>query len=447
METIVKRCAGLDIHKKSIMVCVLIVAASGKVEKFVREFGTMTCDLLSLSDWLEESEVTNVAMESTGVYWKPVYNILEDRFKVLLCNARHIKQVPGRKSDVKDCEWIAQLLQHGLLRGSYIPSRAQRDLRDLTRHRSQLVSEKTRVSNRIEKILEDANVKLASVASETLGVSGREMIYALISGEQDSTKLAVLARRRLRAKIPELIKALEGRVTEHHRFMLGKLMRHLNFLEEEIEELELRIERLVFSQELSPKDPENRTGADNCEKTDKNSEVKESVPPPYTFSKAASELSQIPGIEQISAQAILAETGTDMSQFPSDKHFSSWARLCPGNNESAGKHKSTKTGKANRWLRSVLTQCAWAAARSKDTYFSSQYKQIAKRRGKKRAIVAVSHTMLTILYHMLKYHRAYVDLGGDYFDKINPKKKQHYHIKRLEELGLKVTVEPLSVAA
>lgn len=446
MDVIYRCCAGIDVHKKMVMVCVLIWQASGRREEHVREYGTMTGDLLALSDWLASLGVTHVAMESTGVYWKPVYNILEERFEVLLCNARHVKNVPGRKTDVRDCQWLAQLLQHGLLKASFIPPRPQRDLRDLTRHRTQLVGEKTRVANRIQKVLEDANVKLASVASDALGVSGRAMIRALISGETDPGRLAELARRRMRGKIPELKRAMLGHVTEHHRFMLERLMGHLDFVEAEIAELEVRIEALVNSPALSPDPGPDNQGPHKPDRAPGNNHPGE-IPDPYTFSQAVSTISTIDGMEERSARAVLAEIGTDMSQFHSDKHLCSWSRICPGNNESAGKRKSGKTGKANRWLRSTLVQCAWAASRTKNTYLAAQYKRIASRRGKKRAIIAVTHSLLKIIYHMLKYHTAYRDLGGDYFDKINPEKTKRYHVKRLEQLGFKVTVEPLETAA
>jgi transposase len=438
VETIVERCAGLDVHKASVEVCARVLEGKS-VREAVRHFGTMTDDLRQLGRWLQSLGVTHVAMESTGVYWKPIFNILEEDFTVLLCNARHIKNVPGRKTDVKDCQWIAQLLQHGLLSGSFIPPRAQRDLRDLTRHRAQLVNEQTRVANRIQKVLEDANIKLSSVASDTLGASGRSMIRALIAGERDPGKLAALARRKLKAKIPQLKRALDGHFTAHHCFMLTTLMRHLDFLDESIAEFDAQIEERVHSAQLSPPEPpgpdESGPGADPSE------------PPPMAFSAAVQALSAMPGIKDVGAPALLAEIGTDMSQFPSHKHLGSWSRICPGNNESAGKRKSGRTGKANRWLRRALCQCAWAASKTKNTYFAAQYRQIAKRRGKKRAIIALAHSMLTAIYHMLKYHTPYTDLGADFFDKIDPARKTRYHLKRLEELGHKVTIEPQIAAA
>jgi transposase len=412
MEIIYRRCAGLDVHKKSIMANVRQIDERGKLDVQTRKFGTMTRDLLALSDWLASHGVTHVAMESTGVFWKPVFNLLEGRFEVLLVNPQHIKQVPGRKTDVKDCEWIGQLLQHGLLRGSFVPPRPQRDLRDLTRHRAQLVAEQTRVANRIHKTLEDANVKLGSVASDILGKSGRDMIQAIIRGEDDPEKMAELARARLRAKIPQLQIALEGRVTEHHRFMLNMLMEHLDMLEELIGQLNQRIEEKMLP-----------------------------------FAKAIQRICTIPGVDRLTAQNVLAEVGTEMTPFPSDAHLASWSGMCPGNNESAGKRRRGKTTKGNRWLRRALSQAAWAASRTKNTYLSSQYRRLAGRRGKKRAVVAVGHTILSVVYHLLKHETTYADLGADYFDRIEPERLTRYLVKRLESLGHRVTLNPQSDAA
>ena len=367
MEIVYGRCAGIDVHKKSIKVCVLWPDASGKSQKEIRTFGTMTRNLLDLSDWLVSKGVTHVAMESTGVYWKPVFNILESHIEVLLVNARHIKTVPGRKTDVKDCEWIAQLLQHGLLKGSFVPPLPQRQLRELTRHRTQLISEQTRVANRIQKVLEDANIKLSSVATDILGVSGRDMLQSIIDGREDPKELAQLARKRLRSKIPELELALEGTLNDHHRFMLKMLWDHLMHLEELTSQLDVRIE-----EKMSP------------------------------FQYAVQQLETVRGIKRRIAEVIIAEMGPDMSKFPSSGHAASWAGLCPGNNESAGKRKSGTTTKGNRWLRRSLSQAAWAASKTKDSYLSARYKRLARRRGKKRAIVAMSHTILVIAYHLLK---------------------------------------------
>lgn len=426
MEVLHKCCAGLDVHKKTVMACVSVMQPSGKPQETVREFGTMTEDLMRLSNWLASQGVTHIAMESTGVFWKPIFNILEERFTVLLCNARDVKQVPGRKTDVCDSQWLAQLLQHGLLRGSFIPPRPQRELRDLTRHRAQLTEEHTRVANRIHKVLEDANIKLGSVASDILGVSGRAMIEAIIEGKQDPDSLAELSRRRLRGKIPELRLALCGRITEHHRFMLETHYEQLLHLERTIGVLDGRIERLARSEELNAPCREDNV---------------------LPFDEAVKVLDTIPGVNVVAAQAIVAEVGTDMRQFPTPAHLSAWAGLSPGNNESAGKRRSGKTTKGSRWLRRVLVQSALSASRTKGSYLSAQYRRIAARRGKKRAAVAVAHSMLVAIHHMLANQVPYADLGADYFDKRDPDRLRRYYTKRLESLGFKVILEESGQAA
>jgi len=403
MEAMFRCCAGLDVHSKTVAACVRRIDDQGKIHAEVRTFGTMTRDLMALLEWLKAEGVSHVAMESTGVFWKPVYNIVEEHLQVLLVNARHIKNVPGRKTDVKDCEWIAQLLQYGLLRGSFIPPRPQRELRDLTRMRTQLTREMSSVANRIHKLLEDTNIKLGVVATDILGVSGRKMIQALIDGETDTVKMADMARGRLRDKIPLLEQALVGKVTEHHQFMLSRLMEHLIYLESQIEQFNQRIEKAA-----------------------------------RPFEKAIATLIPTPGYERASAQSVIAEIGPDMNPFPTDSHLCSWAKLCPGNNESAGKRKSGATGHGNRWLRAILVQVAWAASHKKESYFQAQYRRLAGRRGKKRAIVAVAHSILTVTYYMLKFERSYKDLGGDHFDRIARDRIRRYHIKRLESLGYEV---------
>ncbi len=412
MEPIYPCCAGLDVHKDTVVACLRRIDTAGKVHKEVRTFGTMTRDLLALSDWMAEEGVTHVAMESTGVYWKPIFNILEGRFHVLLVNAQHIKQVPGRKTDVKDCEWIAQLLQHGLLRGSFIPDRPLRDLRDLTRQRVQLLAERTAVVNRIQKVLEDANIKLASVASDILGASGRAMLQALIGGETDPDRLAGLAQRRLRGKIPQLRIALHGAVTEHHRFLLRLLMDQLRHLEDWIERLGARIEEV-----MAP------------------------------LAEAVRRLTTIPGVEARAAQNILAEIGPDMRQFPTAGHLASWAGVCPGNDESAGKRRGGQATKGNQWLRQAVVQSAWAAARSKGTYLSAHYRRLAARRGKKRAALALGHTLLVIIYHMLRDGADYADLGPDYLDRLQSERLTRSLVRRLEGLGHKVVLERRQDAA
>jgi transposase len=405
MEAIFRCCAGLDVHSKTVAACVRRIDDQGKIHAEVRTFGTMTRDLRSLCEWLTTEGVSHVAMESTGVFWKPVYNILEEQFQILLVNARHIKNVPGRKTDVKDCEWIAQLLQCGLLRGSFIPPRPQRDLRDLTRMRTQLTRQMSSVANRIHKVLEDTNIKLGVVATDILGVSGRQMIQALIAGETDTVKLANMARGRLREKIPLLEQALVGKITEHHQFILKALMDQLIYLESQIERFNQRIEEAS-----------------------------------RPFEEAITALIPIPGYERTSAQNVIAEIGPDMNQFPTDDQLCSWAKICPGNNESAGKRKSGNTGHGNRWLRAILVQVAWAASHKKNSYFQAQYRRLAGRRGKKKSIVAVAHSILTVTYYILKLGRSYKDLGGDYFDRLSRDRIRRYHVKRLQDLGYKVDI-------
>jgi len=412
MDTMYRCCAGLDVHKETVAACVRRVDAGGRVSKDIRTFGTMTGELLKLLDWLMAEAVEAVAMEATGVFWKPIWNILDGSVKLILANARHIKNVPGRKTDVKDCEWIAQLCQYGLVRASFVPDRPQRELRDLTRHRSQLVAEQTRVANRIHKTLEDANVKLGSVATDILGVSGQKMIRALIGGQTDPAELAELARGRLRGKLPALREALCGHLTAHHRFMLGQLMDHLEYLDRQIVQFDERIAEL-----MAP------------------------------FVHAVQRVMTIPGVGLRTAQNVLAEIGTDMGRFPTDQHLASWAAMCPGNRQSAGKRQSGRTNHGNHWLRAALGQAAWAASRSKKTYLAAQYRRLAGRRGKKRAIVALGHTILVMMYHMLRDGVDYRELGPDYLDKLQPQRLTTYLVKRLESLGHKVTLTPNDQAA
>jgi transposase len=411
MDTLYPRCAGIDVHKDNVVVRVRCCDRPGKPVEEVRSFATMTRDLLALADWLAEHQVTHVAMESTGVYWKPVFNILEGACTVILVNAEHIKKVPGRKTDVKDCQWIAQLLQHGLLKASFVPPEPIRELRDLTRQRTQLIGERTAAANRIQKVLEDANIKLAGVATDVLGVSGWDMLEALIAGETDPEKLADLARKRLREKIPALRLALQGRVTEHHRFLLRMHLDHITHLDELIGRLSVRIEEA-----LAP------------------------------FGEAAERLQTIPGVSQRAAETLVAEIGTNMEQFPTAEHLASWAGMCPGNNESAGKRRGGRTTKGNRWLKRTLVQAAWAASRTKGTYLSAQYRRLARRRGRKKALVAVGHTLLVIIYHVLKRGTNYAELGGDFLERQEPERLTRQLVKRLESLGHKVTLEPVPAA-
>lgn len=407
MEIVHSCCAGMDVHKETVVVCVLRPSGKRTLHD-TRTFGTTTVQLLALADWLAKQGVTHAAMESTGVYWKPVWNLLEDQFELLLVNAQHIKQVPGRKTDVKDAEWIAQLLQHGLLRNSFVPAAPQRQLRELTRQRRQLIQTRAAVVNRIQKVLEDANIKLASVATDVLGVSGRAMLEALAAGEEDPERLADKAQRKLRAKLPQLRLALHGRVTDHHRFLLRLLLDELTQLEGLTNRLTERIAAVL----------------------------------PASFKAAVDRLSTIPGISTQSAQNILAEVGCDMKPFASEAHLASWTGMCPGNNESAGKRRSGKTTKGNRWLRATLVQVAWAASHTKDTYLAAQYRRLASRRGKKRALVALGHTILGIIYHVLKDQSTYRELGANYLDELDATRQTRALVRRLERLGHQVTLEP-----
>lgn len=415
MEVLYGRCCGLDVHKSSVTACVRIQETGRKPCKTVRRFGAMTADLRALANWLTEQQVTHVVMESTGVYWKPVWNILEGRFTLILANAQHVKNVPGRKTDTKDSEWLAELLQHGLLAGSFVPPRLIRDLRDLTRTRASLAQESSRIANRIQKVLEDANIKLASVASDALGKSGQAMLAALISGKEDAEQLADLARGTLRAKIPQLQRALEGLIRDHHRFLLERLLVQWRFVESETELIDERLEQ-IGKQEMQ-------------------------------IAEAVTRWDTVPGVDRIAAWGLVAEMGIDMGQFPSAKHAASWGGVCPGNHESAGKRLGGRTRKGNPWLRRILGQSAWAAARKKNTYVAVQFRRLAAKRGQKRAIVAVGHTLLVIGYYLLNKRCFYQDLGPDYFDRINAEGLKRYLVKRLESLGQKVILEPRPSAA
>ncbi|MBM3749303.1 MAG: IS110 family transposase [Acidobacteria bacterium] len=412
MQVVYARCAGLDVHKKTVSACVSVCEADGGKRQQLRTFGTFTRDLLALADWLKQNAVTHVAMEATGIYWRPVWAVLESQFEQMLVNPQHIKAVPGRKTDAKDCEWIADLLQHGLLRGSFVPPTPIQDLRDLTRYRAELRQSQNRVANRIQKFLEQANLKLSSVASDALGVSGRRMLEAIIAGEADPEQLAQLARGRLKSKVAELELALEGRVRDHHRFLLAEYLDEWEALGERIKRIEVEIH-----QQIGP------------------------------FEEAVALWKTVPGVDRVTACNLVAEVGVNMSQFSSAQHLASWAAVCPGNHESAGKRKSGRTRDGNRWLRRSLCQAAWAVTRKKDCYLSAQFKRLASRRGVKRAVMAVAHTMLIVGYHMLKTGQGYRELGGDYLEQTNKHQLQRYYVKRLQRLGLRVTVEPVPEAA
>lgn len=411
MEVVHVKCAGLDIHKKKIAACVRF-DERGQIKSKVRSFGTMTDDLMELSDWLHSFGVTHVAMESTGIFWRPIYAILELTFTVLLVNPAHIKAVPGRKTDIRDCEWIADLLAHGLLTGGFIPPEPIRDLRDLTRYRTSLIDERTREVNRLYKLLETTNIKLGSVVSDMRGLSAQAMLKCLLDGTTDPAILAELARGRLRKKLPELRKALVGRFRPHHRVLLETILAHIDFLEETIDELSKEI-----AAHRAP------------------------------FAKDVELLDAVTGVNLRTIESVISEIGIDMAAFPTEKHIASWAGLCPGNNESAGKHKSGKTRKGNPYVRRALVQAAHACINTKNSYLGAQYRRIAKRRGTKKAAVAVAHSILVIIYHILKHKIPYQDLGPDYFDRINKEHIARYHRRRLEGLGFKVTIESTEQAA
>ena len=407
MDVVFERCCGLDIHKRTVVACLVVPGSTGAPIKEVRSFGTMTDELLQLADWLSAAGCRHVAMESTGVYWKPIWNLLEDQFELLLVNARHVKAVPGRKTDAKDCEWLADLLRHGLLRGSFVPDRDQRELRELTRYRTSLIQERSAEVNRLQKTLEGANIKLGDVATDIMGLSSRQMLAALAGGETNAAAMAQLAQGRLRDKLPALERALAGCVGSHQRFLLAQQLAHVDFLDASIAEVSAEI-----AARLRPVEGE------------------------------LERLATIPGIGRRTAEVLVAELGTDMNRFPTPGHLASWAGMCPGNDESAGKRRSGKTRKGSPWLRSTLIEAARAAGRSKHTYLAAQYHRLAARRGTKRAAVAVGHTILLIVHRILSQDDVYRDLGERYFDERHRHAVERRLVSRLEGLGYKVALEP-----
>ena len=409
MEVMVARCAGLDVHKKQVTACVRTPALGGGRREEVGTFGTTMGDLEDLADWLADEGVSQVVMESTGSYWKPVWAVLEDHdFDLLLVNARHVKQVPGRKTDVADASWLAQLLEVGLLKGSFVPPPVIRQLRDLTRYQKRLIQDRTREANRVGKVLEDAVIKLGSVASDILGVSGRAMIEALIAGERDPDRLAELAKGQLRNKIPDLVKALHGRFDEHHAVLLRMHLDHIDHLDDAINRLDERIDELIGP-----------------------------------FVEARELLCTIPGVAERVANVIIAETGGDMTRFPTAGHLASWAGLCPGNDESAGKRKTGKTRPGDVWLTNALTQAAWAASRSKNNFLKTRYWRLVRRIGKKKALIAVAHQILVVVWHMLTTNTPYQDLGDDWYQKqADPQRRIDHLVRQLQALGKDVTLTP-----
>ena len=432
MRLMYERCAALDVHKKTVVGCVRVTAPNGAVTSEVKSYGTTTPELLELLDWLAQEEVTTVAIESTGEYWKPVFNLLEGSFEVILVNAKHVKQVPGRKTDVKDAEWLAELLSYGLLKASFIPPKPQRDLRDLTRYRVKLVQERARVVNRLQKVLEHANIKLASVASDVMGVSGREMLAMLVAGETDAAVLAELATGRLRNKMEALEKALTGVVRPHHGFMLAQHLGHIDFLDEYIGKVSAEIGQRVAVMSQPP--------ASEAASNEETQAAKHSP----TWEESVNLLDTAPGVGQRSAESVLAETGIDMDQFPSADHLTAWAGLAPGNNQSGSKRRNAKTREGNRNLRAAMVQIAWAASRTKGSYAQALYRRLAARRGKKRAIIAVARSLLESFYFMLSRGEPYKDLGGDYFDQRRKEVKVDVLTKQLKKLGYSVHLETIS---
>jgi transposase len=406
MEIVVERVAGLDVHKASVTACLRVPGESGQRMEHVETFSTTVPALLALADWLEAHGVTSVAMEATGVYWKPVWAILEDRFQCMLVNARHVKQVPGRKTDVSDAQWLCRLAEAGLLRASLVPPKPIRDLRNLTRYRKAQIRDRQREAGRLHKLMEDTGIKLDCVASDLLGKSGRAMIDALIAGTSDPYVLADLAQGKLRAKLPALREALQGRFDAQHALIIGCILAHIDYLDESISELSGAIEQQLGA--LTP---------------------------------AVELLCTIPGIARRTAEVLIAETGGDMSAFPSPRHLASWAGMCPGNDESAGKRRSGRTRKGSKWLRATLIEAAKAASRTRDTYLAAQYQRLRARRGANKATTAVAHSMLIAAWHMLQTGEAYNDPGGDYFARRDPERTTRRLVAQLQRLGHVVTLQ------
>ena len=417
MQVVYARCAGIDVHKKTVVVTVLHTQATGKTSKTsktsktTRTFSTMTAELRAMAAWLDQEQVEQVAIESTGVYWWPVYNLLEERHQVTLVNPQHMQAVPGHKTDVKDSEWLADLLRHGLLRASFMPPRPIRELRELTRYRKTLVQERAQEVNRLQKVLESANIKLAAVASDVVGASARRMLEALLAGEQDVEAMAQLAHARMRQHIPELRQALVGEVRPHHRVLLRRLLDHIDFLENSMAQVQAEIDQRLQS-----------------------------------YAEAMTGLQSIPGVNRLAAAAIIAEIGVDMTRFPSARHLASWAGVCPGNKQSGGKRQQAGITEGDRWLRGTLGEVAWAIVHTKDNYLVAQYQRLVRRRGKYKAIVAVMHSVLVVIYHVLRDQQPYRDLGADYFDRLDTARIERHHVRRLEQLGYTVTLTPASVA-
>lgn len=448
MEILYTRCAGCDVHKKTIKVCLIIRDEQGQRQKEFRTYGTTTEELLKLSDWLKEQGCTHVAMEGTGVYWKPVYNLLEGNFELLVVNAQHIKAVPGRKTDTKDAEWIADLLQHGLLKASFIPSTRQRELRDLTRYRVRLTEERAREVNRVQKTLEDTNLKLGDVVSDIMGKASRMILSAIADGETDPATLADVALGKVRADREQLMAALTGHIDDHHRFLLREHLTQIEHLEKAVD----RVMREIARRFTPPPPPEEADAVQEQtasleEASDPvSADSSSSLKPPGSWADALILLCSIPGISERAAFAILAEIGIRMQQFPTAGHLASWAGICPGNHESAGKRLSGKTRKGNPWLRRILIQVAYAASHQKNGYLSAQYRRIAARRGAKRAAIAVAHSILVIIYHLLSEGTTYQERGETFFEERDRDATERRLVTQLARLGYQVQLQPLTQA-
>src|SRR5436190_2261635 len=406
MQVMHERCAGLDVHKKTVVAYVLISLPGGAVEKHSVTFSTMTGQILAMSDWLTSHQVTHVAMESTGVYWRPVYQLLEGHFTLLVANAQHIHRMPGRKTDVTDAEWLADLLRHGLIAPSFVPAKAQRQLRELTRHRSNVSGRRTQCINELHKTLEGTNLKLSSVVTDITGVSAIDMLQHLLAGQTDPKVLAELARGVLRKKIPQLRLALEGKVEPHHKLVLEQLLADIERFDQQIEELTAEITRRLADEQ-----------------------------------SVIERLDEIPGVDQTVAQVIVAELGTDMKRFGSAQRTAAWSGMCPANRQSGGRRYAARSRFGDKHLKSALTQAGWAAGRTKNTYLAAQFRRIAARKGSRRAALAVGHSILTISYHMMDRGTRFNELGADYFDRRNPERLKYRLVARLEKLGYKVTLE------
>jgi transposase len=441
MEVIYTHVAGLDVHKKTVVACCLTPGPTGKPHKEIRTFGTMTQDLLALAAWLTTKGITHVAMDSTGEFWKPVSKLLESSFTVLVVNAQHIKTVPGRKTDVKDAAWLADLVRHGLLRGSFIPPLPQRDLRDLTRQRPNLVQERARVVNQLQTVLEWANIKLASIVSDSMGVSARAMLAAVVGGETEQGVLAELAQGKLRAKQADLERALEGHVRPHHRFLLAQHLIHLDFLDEQIADFDRQIAATLAAPD-APTAPPPPPLPTRSEGPAAETAAPGDSSPGVAWEEAVALLDTAPGIGRTLAEIMIAEGGTDRARFPRERHVASWAKVCPGNHASGGKRYRGKTGQGGRWLRSALVQAAWAAVKVKESQLNAVFRRLAVRRGKQQAMMAVAHRLLVAISHLLKDRVPYREIGRAPLSEPARQKRAAHLQRQIEQLGYTISLQP-----